>query len=97
MEVVVPVRSKRLNDVGWTVVELWMKRPFVEVRRMGLAEQDDDDEMDASCVWEDCEKWKQPFCHDVLTLIWTNGMYDVVWSGVCDEVWMGILDGPMAQ
>ena len=69
----------------------------MEVRRIGLAEQDDDDGMDASCVWEDCEKLRQPFCQDVLTLIWTNGMCGDVWNGVCDEVWIGIMDGPMAR
>ena len=56
MEVVVPVIAKRWNDVDWIVSELWMTKPDVEVRRMGHAEQDDDDEMDASSVWEDCEK-----------------------------------------
>ena len=55
LEVVVPVTAKRWNDVDWIVGELWMTKPDVEVRRMGHAEQDDDDEMDAS-VWEDCEK-----------------------------------------
>ena len=67
------------------------------MRLIGLAEQDDDDEMDASCVWEDCEKLKQTFCQDMLTLIWTNGMCGDVWNGVCDEVWIGIMDGPMAR
>ena len=56
LEVVVPVIAKRWNDVDWIVSELWMTKPDVEVRRMGHAEQDDDDEMDASSVWEDCEK-----------------------------------------
>ena len=53
---VVPVIAKRWSDVDWIVSELWMTKPDVEVRRMGHAEQDDDDEMDASSVWEDCEK-----------------------------------------
>ena len=69
----------------------------MEPRPKGLAEQDDDDEIDASCVLGDCEKWTQPFCQGVRTLICTNGMCGGVWNGVCDEVWMGILDGPMAQ
>ena len=56
LEVVVPVTAKRWNDVDWIVGELWMTKPDVEVRLMGHAEQDDDDEMDASSVWEDCEK-----------------------------------------
>ena len=56
VEVVVSVRSRRLNDVDWIVVELWMKRPCVEPRPKGLAEQDDDDESGASCVLEGCEK-----------------------------------------
>ena len=55
LEVVVPKRG-RGNDVDWIVGELWMTKPVVDVRRMGRAEQDDDDEMDASSVGEDCEK-----------------------------------------
>ena len=57
LEVVVPVTAKRWNDVDWIVVGgLWMTKPDVEVRRMGHAEQYDDDEMDASSVGEDCGK-----------------------------------------
>ena len=48
---VVPVQSRKLNDLDWIVVELWMKRPYEEPRSKGLAEQDDDDEIDASCVF----------------------------------------------
>ena len=47
---------KRWNDVDWIVGELWMTKPDVDVRQMGFAEQDDDDERDASSVGEDCEK-----------------------------------------
>ena len=53
--------------------------------------------MDASFVWEGCEKLKQPFCQEVLILIWTNEMRGVVWNGVCDEVWMGILEDLVVQ
>ena len=56
MEVVVAVIVKRWNDVDWIVGELWMTKPDVEVRLKGLFEQDDDDGMNASSVWEDCEK-----------------------------------------
>ena len=55
MEVVVPVNVKRWS-VDWIVIELWMTKPDVEVRLKGLFEQDDDDGMNASSVWEDCEK-----------------------------------------
>ena len=97
LEVVVSVSARRRNDVDWIVNELWMKRLFVEVRLKGFAEQDDDDEMDASYVWEGCEKLKQPFCQEVLILIWTNEMCGVVWNGVCGEVWKGMLDGSVVQ
>lgn len=55
LEVVVPVNVKRWS-VDWIVIELWMTKPDVEVRLKGLFEQDDDDGMNASSVWEDCEK-----------------------------------------
>ena len=60
MEVVVAVIVKR-SDVDWIVGELWMTKPDVDVRRMGHAEQDDDDKRDASFVGRTGRSRDSPF------------------------------------
>lgn len=58
VEVVVLVRSRRLNDVDWSEVQLWMKRPCVEPRLKGLAEQGEGGQALEKLEWAEMVKGK---------------------------------------